>query len=77
MSTDQGQGGAQAIEDAAALGALFTPDTRPEDVPSRLELYMKCRYERATMVQTYTRGVAAVISGKSTTDIVTDRESWP
>lgn len=77
MSTDQGQGGAQAIEDAAALGALFTPDTRPEDVPSRLELYMKCRYERATMVQTYTRGVAAVISGKSTNDIVTDRESRP
>ncbi|CEL03661.1 hypothetical protein ASPCAL04811 [Aspergillus calidoustus] len=51
----QGQGGAQAIEDGAALGALFPLGTKPGDVPSRLELYMKCRYDRATMVQNYSR----------------------
>lgn len=35
---------------------------------------MRCRYDRATMVQNYTRQVAAVISGKSSNDIVSDRE---
>ncbi|KAJ5179520.1 FAD/NAD(P)-binding domain-containing protein [Penicillium capsulatum] len=68
----QGQGGAQAMEDAAALGALLPSRTRREDVPGRLQMYMKCRYHRATMVQNYTRQVAAVISGKSSNDIVSD-----
>lgn len=62
------------MEDAAALGALLPSNTRPEDIPSRLEMYMRCRYDRATMVQNYTRQVAAVISGKSSNDIVSDRE---
>lgn len=47
---DQGQGGAQAFEDGAALGALFPSDTTPEQVPGRLELYNKVRYERALTV---------------------------
>ncbi|KAL3464900.1 hypothetical protein BJX64DRAFT_298013 [Aspergillus heterothallicus] len=51
----QGQGGAQAIEDGAALGALFPLGTKPGDVAARLEFYMKCRYDRATMVQNYSR----------------------
>ncbi|KNG85740.1 hypothetical protein ANOM_005720 [Aspergillus nomiae NRRL 13137] len=51
----QGQGGAQAIEDGAALGALFPLGTKPAEVAARLQLYMKCRYDRATMVQEYSR----------------------
>ncbi|KAL6703435.1 hypothetical protein ACN47E_009694 [Coniothyrium glycines] len=46
----QGQGGAQALEDAAALGALFTRETQLEDISSRLELYNKIRYDRAVTV---------------------------
>ncbi|KAL4972869.1 hypothetical protein BDW66DRAFT_143355 [Aspergillus desertorum] len=46
----QGQGGAQSIEDGAALGALFTPDTIPAQVPQRLELYNKTRYAHSITV---------------------------
>ncbi|RDL29979.1 uncharacterized protein BP5553_10606 [Venustampulla echinocandica] len=51
----QGQGGAQAVEDGAALGALFPPGTLTSDVEDRLKLYFECRSERATMIQEYTR----------------------
>ncbi|KAK0127672.1 hypothetical protein ONS96_007191 [Cadophora gregata f. sp. sojae] len=54
----QGQGGAQAIEDAAALGALLPLGTRPEDIPKRLELYIQARYDRATLVQDVSRQAA-------------------
>ncbi|PLB54959.1 monooxygenase [Aspergillus steynii IBT 23096] len=46
----QGQGGAQAFEDGAALGAIFTQDTTPEQIPQRLELYNKIRYDHAVTV---------------------------
>ncbi|KAJ6142737.1 hypothetical protein N7471_002190 [Penicillium samsonianum] len=46
----QGQGGAQAFEDGAALGALFPSDTTSEQVSARLELYNEVRYERALTV---------------------------
>ncbi|KAI0973196.1 monooxygenase [Xylaria arbuscula] len=46
----QGQGGAQAIEDGAALGVLFPSDTIPEQVSQRLALYNKVRYARAVTV---------------------------
>ncbi|KAF2647736.1 FAD/NAD(P)-binding domain-containing protein [Lophiostoma macrostomum CBS 122681] len=46
----QGQGGAQALEDAATLGALFTADTRPEQISERLKLYNDIRYEQAVTV---------------------------
>ncbi|KAL4867119.1 hypothetical protein BDV12DRAFT_186885 [Aspergillus spectabilis] len=46
----QGQGGAQSFEDGAALGALFTPDTTPEQVSQRLELYNQVRYDHAVTV---------------------------
>lgn len=52
---DQGQGGAQAFEDGAALGALFTSDTRPDEVPARLELYNIARYEHALTVMMMSR----------------------
>jgi salicylate hydroxylase len=47
---DQGQGGAQAFEDAATLGTLFTADTRPDQIGERLKLYNDIRYEQAVTV---------------------------
>lgn len=54
----QGQGGAQAIEDGAALGALLPLGVEKSDIPARLKLYMKARYDRATMVQNFSRQMA-------------------
>ncbi|KAI0911784.1 hypothetical protein F4823DRAFT_623271 [Ustulina deusta] len=51
----QGQGAGQAIEDAAALGTVLPKGTRPSDVPERLQLYEKIRYERAHVIQEYSR----------------------
>ncbi|KAH6853737.1 hypothetical protein B0I37DRAFT_14218 [Chaetomium sp. MPI-CAGE-AT-0009] len=51
----QAQGGAQAIEDAAALAAVLPMGTEPVDVPERLELYEKIRHERASCIQKYSR----------------------
>jgi 2-polyprenyl-6-methoxyphenol hydroxylase-like FAD-dependent oxidoreductase len=52
---DQGQGGAQAIEDGASISALLPPGTKPSDLPSRLELYESQRYGRAHKIQEFTR----------------------
>ncbi|KAE8307049.1 FAD/NAD(P)-binding domain-containing protein [Aspergillus transmontanensis] len=46
----QGQGGAQALEDGAALGAVFTADVRPEHVAQRLQMYNEVRYRHAVTV---------------------------
>ncbi|KAK6602073.1 3-hydroxybenzoate 6-hydroxylase 2 [Botrytis cinerea] len=54
----QGQGGAQAIEDSAAIGALFPLGTRPSEIQQRLKLYVQARYDRATLVQDYSRQAA-------------------
>ncbi|TGO62075.1 hypothetical protein BCON_0022g00130 [Botryotinia convoluta] len=54
----QGQGGAQAIEDSAAIGALFPLATRSSDVQQHLKLYVQARYDRATLVQDFTRQAA-------------------
>ncbi|RAH84256.1 FAD/NAD(P)-binding domain-containing protein, partial [Aspergillus japonicus CBS 114.51] len=51
----QGQGGAQAIEDGAALAALLPLGTGPDVIPHRLQLYMQARYDRATMIQDFSR----------------------
>ena len=53
--TDQGQGGAQSLEDGAALGALFPADTTVDQIPQRLELYNKVRYGRAVTVMLMSR----------------------
>ncbi|KAK0769709.1 hypothetical protein LTR02_018114, partial [Friedmanniomyces endolithicus] len=50
-----GQGAAQAIEDAASLGCVLPLGTTRADVPSRMQLYEKCRKERAERVQDVTR----------------------
>jgi 2-polyprenyl-6-methoxyphenol hydroxylase-like FAD-dependent oxidoreductase len=49
------QGGAAAIEDALSLSAVLPFGTRPADVPERLHLYEKIRYERAHAIQQFTR----------------------
>ncbi|TGO15060.1 hypothetical protein BPAE_0601g00020 [Botrytis paeoniae] len=54
----QGQGGAQAIEDNAAIGALFPLDTQSTDIQQRLKLCVQARYDRATLVQDFTRQAA-------------------
>lgn len=51
----QGQGAGQAMEDAAALAAVLPKGTTPDDVPERLRLYEKIRYERAHTIQEYSR----------------------
>ncbi|MCJ1472618.1 hypothetical protein MMC13_001267 [Lambiella insularis] len=50
-----GQGGAMAIEDGVSLGVMMPLGVRPDEVPQRLELYNKARYERGTMIQNYSR----------------------
>lgn len=62
LFTDQGQGGAQSIEDGAALGILFShlpfpaPDT-PEQIASvietRLVAFEEIRRGRASLMQIY------------------------
>lgn len=47
---DQGQGGAQAFEDAATLGALFTKDTKPEQIEEKLRIYNDIRYKQSVTV---------------------------
>lgn len=51
----QGQGAGAAIEDAAALAVVLPPNTPPEDIPERLRLYEKFRYERAHNIQNFSR----------------------
>ncbi|KAL1641007.1 hypothetical protein SLS58_006449 [Diplodia intermedia] len=53
--TDMGQGAAQAVEDAAALGACLPAGTPAADVPQRLRVWEQCRKERADWVQEVTR----------------------
>jgi 2-polyprenyl-6-methoxyphenol hydroxylase-like FAD-dependent oxidoreductase len=52
---DQGQGGGAAIEDAAAISAVMPAGTTPEDIPERLKLYEQIRYDRAHVIQEYSR----------------------
>ncbi|KAG7133491.1 3-hydroxybenzoate 6-hydroxylase 1 like protein [Verticillium longisporum] len=51
----QGQGGAMAIEDAAALAALLPSGTTVDELPERLALYEKIRDARAHKIQSFTR----------------------
>lgn len=50
-----GQGAAQAIEDACALGVVLPLGTPPEDVPQRLELWQRLRKDRAYKIVENTR----------------------
>jgi 2-polyprenyl-6-methoxyphenol hydroxylase-like FAD-dependent oxidoreductase len=43
------------MEDAAALATVLPAGTAPTDVPERLKLYEKIRYDRGHMIQEYSR----------------------
>jgi salicylate hydroxylase len=49
------QGGAQALEDAAALSVFLGRGTTAEQVPERLRLFYENRHERAEWVQEFAR----------------------
>ncbi|GKT65449.1 salicylate hydroxylase [Colletotrichum tofieldiae] len=48
--SDQGQGGAQAIEDGVALGVCLSNVTSGAEVPERLEVFERIRRNRASAV---------------------------
>ncbi|EPE34794.1 FAD/NAD(P)-binding protein [Glarea lozoyensis ATCC 20868] len=67
----QGQGGGVAIEDAVALAVVFSGDTTPEEVPERLKLYEKVRFERAHAIQEFSRQAGAdFVDGKPRLDLM-------
>jgi 2-polyprenyl-6-methoxyphenol hydroxylase-like FAD-dependent oxidoreductase len=43
------------MEDAAALATVLPLGTAPIDVPERLKLYEKIRYDRGHAIQEYSR----------------------
>ena len=43
------------MEDAATLAVVLPAGTLPEEVPERLKLYEKIRYQRANAIQEYSR----------------------
>lgn len=50
-----GQGGAMAIEDAAALTVMLSRGITESEIPERLKLYDQARLKRATLIQGYSR----------------------
>lgn len=61
MLPTQGQGASQSVEDAEALGAYFAHirgQQSVEEIESINKLVFKCRYDRATLVQTFSRQAA-------------------
>jgi 2-polyprenyl-6-methoxyphenol hydroxylase-like FAD-dependent oxidoreductase len=49
------QGGAQALEDAVSLGVMLEEGLSSAEVPQRLQLYNKARYERSSKIQDLSR----------------------
>lgn len=48
---DQGQGGAQGLEDGLVLGIVLHGAKTPEEVEERLQLYVDVRRNRASSIQ--------------------------
>lgn len=48
---DQGQGGAQGLEDGLVLGIVLHGAKTPEEVEKRLQLYVDVRRNRASSIQ--------------------------
>lgn len=44
-----------AIEDAVSLGIMLSKGVTSREVPQRLTLYNKARYDRATAIQDFSR----------------------
>ncbi|KAK1688926.1 hypothetical protein BDP55DRAFT_702491 [Colletotrichum godetiae] len=66
MLPTQGQGASQAIEDAEALGVIFSDikgKPTAAEIQERLKRVFDCRWERATLIQGYSRQ-----AGKPATD---------
>lgn len=49
--TDQGQGGAQALEDGLALGIILCGASTPLEIERRLEIYYNLRHRRTSVIQ--------------------------
>lgn len=60
----QGQGGAVAIEDAASLAVVLGAGTPREEIPDRLKLYERIRYDRANRIQDFSRLMGADLDKK-------------
>jgi salicylate hydroxylase len=72
MLPTQGQGASQAIEDAEALGAFFANlQSQPtsEKVASILGRVFKCRNERASLIQQFSRDAAKPAAEKDSNQI--------
>ncbi|KAJ5370505.1 uncharacterized protein N7496_006597 [Penicillium cataractarum] len=72
MLPTQGQGASQAVEDAEALAAFFEDiESRPsaEDVQARLAKVFEARYERATLIQKYSRQQGKPATEKNSIEI--------
>lgn len=64
----QGQGGGQAIEDAAAMAVVLPLGTQADEAAERLKVYEICRYERAHRIQEYTRQAGKCLEEEGTID---------
>ncbi|TKA80578.1 hypothetical protein B0A49_00630 [Cryomyces minteri] len=62
----QGQGGGCAIEDAASLTVVLPAGTPSQEIPERLKLYERIRYERANRLQEFSRIAGADLEDKYT-----------
>lgn len=49
--TDQGQGGAQGLEDGVVLGIVLHDASSPAEIEKRMDLYEKVRRNRASAIQ--------------------------
>jgi salicylate hydroxylase len=67
MLPTQGQGASQTIEDAEALGALFdgvNHEPSKREIETTLEQVFQCRYERASLIQQFSRESAKPATDK-------------
>jgi salicylate hydroxylase len=72
MLPTQGQGASQAIEDAEALGSYFgnIVDRPSEDlVASTLQKVFQCRFDRASLIQKYSREAAKPATEKGSVEV--------
>lgn len=57
------------MEDATTLSVVLPLGTTPEEIPERLQLYERIRYERANNIQEYSREAGKdIVDGKPTID---------
>lgn len=70
MLPTQGQGASQALEDAEALGAYFEDfENTSSSTEDLLEKIFRCRYDRASLIQKYSRDAAKPATVKDTKEV--------